>query len=117
MMIAKLTLGLSLIALISTPLSAEEMGRIFYSAAERAQLDDNYQNINRPRNVSNEVILNGIVQKNGGERTAWINGVAEVVGRSNERSPASIPVTIPGKKNPINIKVGQTISLTPSIPE
>ena len=118
-MTAKLTIGLLLIVLIATPLCAEEMGRLFYSAAQRAQLDESYLNKNRPKNVSNEVILNevilnGIVQKNGGQRTAWINGVAEVVGRSDERSPASVRVPVPGKSKPVKIKVGQTISLTPS---
>ncbi|MDX8386761.1 MAG: hypothetical protein R8M11_09655, partial [Gallionella sp.] len=113
-MIAKLTIGLSLFALLATPLCAEDMGRLFYSPEQRAQLDDNYLNKNRPKNRTNAVILNGIVQKNGGKRTAWINGVAEVVGRSDERSPASVPVTIPGKSTPVKIKVGQTISLTPS---
>ncbi len=90
------------------------MGRLFYSPEQRAELDYNYLNENSPKNTSNAVILNGIVQKHGGQRTAWINGVAEVVGKSNERSPASEPVSVPGKTTPLNIKVGQTISLTPS---
>jgi hypothetical protein len=109
-MIAKLTTALYLIVVIATPLRAEEIGRIFYSPEQRKQLDINHLR----QSSTDEVIVNGIVQKHGGKRTAWINGVAEVVGRSDERSPASIRVPIPGKSKPIRIKVGQTISLTPS---
>jgi len=113
-MIAKLTIGLYLSVLIATPLNAEEMGRLFYSPKQRAQLDYNYLNENSPRSSSDAVVLNGIVQKNGGKRTAWINGVAEVVGRSDERSPASVPVAVPGKSKPVKMKVGQTVTITPS---
>ncbi len=114
-MIAKLTIALSLLVLLPASLCAEEIGRLFYSPEQRAQLDNIYLNGSTPQSSTrNAVILNGIVQKNGGKRTAWINGVAEVVGRSNERSPASVRVPIPGKSKPVKIKVGQTITLTPS---
>ena len=113
-MIAKLTTALYLIVVIATPLRAEEIGRIFYSPEQRKQLDINHLRQNSTQSSTDEVIVNGIVQKHGGKRTAWINGAAEVVGRSDERSPASIRVPIPGKSKPIRIKVGQTISLTPS---
>ncbi len=113
-MISKLTIGLYLAVLFASPLSAEEMGRLFFTPDQREQLDNNYHNGNSPQKNADSLILNGIVQKNGGKRTAWINGVSEMIGRSNERSPASASVEIPGKSTTVKIKVGQTVSIKPS---
>ena len=43
-------------------------------------------------------MLNGIVQKHGGKRTVWINGVPQQAGSSNDRTPESQTVQLPGKK-------------------
>ncbi|MDD2776153.1 MAG: hypothetical protein PHU06_09365 [Gallionella sp.] len=52
---------------------AEEatLGRLFFTPAQRAQRD--------ARHISPPVVsqVNGIVQRDGGVRTVWINGVAQ----------------------------------------
>ena len=57
------------------------------------------------------VTVNGIVQKDGGARTVWINGVAQSAGNSGERTPTAQTVTVPGKPHPVKLKVGQKILL------
>jgi hypothetical protein len=97
---------------------ATEFGRLFFTPEQRAQLDDEYL-----RNVSTEsdsgvVTVNGIVQRSGGKRTVWINGVPQTAGKSDERHPASVPVAVPGRKNPVKMKVGQRLLLeTPAAPQ
>ena len=56
-------------------------------------------------------MVNGIVQKHGGARTVWINGVAQDAGKSDERSPEAMAVAVPGKAQPVKIKVGQKLLL------
>jgi hypothetical protein len=51
------------------------------------------------------------VQKHGGERTVWINGVPQLAGKSDERAPESVPVSIPGQSQPVKVKVGQKVLL------
>ena len=67
-----------------------------------------------PDNSGHGMILNGIVQKHGGKRTAWINGVPQTAGNSDEKTPESMPVTLPGQSKPTKVKVGQRIQLSPS---
>jgi len=107
-------IGLFILGLSSMPASAEDMGRLFFTPEQRAQLDYNYAREFSPDSSNNGVILSGIVQKHGGKRTAWINGVAQQAGKSDERSPESMPVTIPGQSKPIKIKVGQKVIVTPT---
>lgn len=103
--------------------SAGELGRLFFTPEQRAQLDLNYAREARPDsnsgsapNSSNAraLTLNGIVQKHGGERTAWINGVPQAVGRSDEKTPESVPVPLPGQNKSVKLKVGQRVLLSPS---
>ena len=71
---------------------AEELGRLFFTPAQRAQMDYNYAQNAQPSDNVNAVMLNGIVQMQGGKRTAWINGVPQAVGRSDDKAPESVPV-------------------------
>ena len=106
-------LFLGLIA--ATSANAEELGRLFFTPEQRAQLDHSYAREARPdNNDRGGVILNGIVQKHGGKRTIWINGVPQQAGNSDEKTPESMPVSIPGQTKPIKIKVGQRVLLSPS---
>ncbi len=105
------------IALISLPLQAEELGRLFFPPEQRAHLDYDYLQGQHPETIHNGVVLNGIVQKHGGKRTVWINGVAEDVGPSDELSPASERVTVPGKSKSVKMKVGQKVLSTPADPD
>jgi hypothetical protein len=97
-------LGLCVFAMtISTLASAEELGRLFFTPEQRNQLDYAYNQDLPSENPNNVLMLNGIVQQHGGKRTAWINGVPQAVGRSDERSPESI-----------KLKVGQRVLLNPA---
>ncbi len=93
---------------------AEELGRLFFSPAQRAQMDYNYAQNIRPNDNVNAVMLNGIVQMQGGKRTAWINGVPQTVGRSDDQAPDSMPVALPGQNKSVKLKVGQRVLLNPS---
>lgn len=92
--------------------NADNLGRLFFTPAQRAQLDYNYaRNAPAEGNSSSVLTVNGIVQKHGGARTVWINGVAQSAGKSNESTPTSQTVTVPGKSHPVKIKVGEKILL------
>lgn len=110
------TITLVLLA-CSTAARADNLGRLFFTPAQRAQLDYNYaRNAPAEGNSSSVLTVNGIVQKNGGARTVWVNGVAQSAGKSNERAPMAQTVTVPGKSHPVRIKVGQKILLDQPAP-
>jgi hypothetical protein len=111
-----LKIGLCAFGLTASMLaSAEELGRLFFTPAQRAQLDFNYARVAQPGgNNGNALTLNGIVQMHGGKRTAWINGVPQTVGRSDERMPESATVPVPGQNKTVKLKVGQRVLLSPS---
>ena len=93
---------------------AEELGRLFFSPAQREQMDYNYAQNVQPGDNVNALTLNGIVQMQGGKRTAWINGVPQTVGRSDDKTPDSMPVPLPGQNKSVKLKVGQHVLLNPS---
>lgn len=90
---------------------AADFGRLFFTPDQRAQLDDLYARNVSTDNESGVVMVNGIIQRHGGKRIVWINGVAQQAGKSDERHPASVPVSIPGKSRPVEMKVGQRLLL------
>ncbi|NOT20153.1 MAG: hypothetical protein HOP24_07785 [Sideroxydans sp.] len=91
---------------------ADELGRLFYTPQERAQLA-------MPRAISDTAttenpdyfVVNGMIQKQGGNRIVWVNGKQQKAGYSNENQPATVPVTLPGKTQPVQVKVGQRLKL------
>lgn len=102
------------------PAQASGLGRLFFTPQQRAQLEQE-----RTRNATPEagspsvsvLTVNGIVQKYGGVRTVWINDVAQSAGKSDERNPAALPVTVPGKSHPVKMKVGQKLILEQPAPQ
>ena len=102
------------LGLIATTLaSAEELGRLFLTPQQRTLLKQGQQlNIDKP--VIESLTVSGIVQKHGGERTVWINGVPQIAGASDERAPESVPVAIPGQSQPVRVKVGQKVQISPA---
>jgi len=120
--IMKPTLKFGLLAIglaTSTLAGAAELGRIFFTPEQRAQLDYSYaQGADSDNNNSRVLILNGIVQQHGGKRTVWINGVPQLAGSSNDKTPESQTVQLPGKSSTVKLKVGQRILLdTPVNPD
>lgn len=124
-------------ALLAPPVQAESLGRLFFTPEQRAQLEQR-----RSQNFAAEassaapkeqesaeageeeggapsvLTVNGIVQKRGGARTVWINGVAQNADKSGERAPESLTVAVPGKAQPVRVKVGQKLLLeTPPQPK
>jgi len=105
-------IGLLASVLMTMPAGhAEELGRLFLTPQQRTQLKQGQQlNIEKP--VIESLTVSGIVQKHGGERTVWINGVPQVAGKSDEQAPESVPVAIPGQAQPVKIKVGEKVRLS-----
>ena len=101
-------------ALPISPARADELGRLFFTPAQRAQMDRGYAQLARPGHNVNTLTLNGIVQMHGGKRTVWINGVPQPAGPSDDRSPASLPVPLPGRHKSVELKVGQRLLLDTS---
>lgn len=100
-----------LASLIPSGAQAASLGRLFFTPEQRTQLDRAYARQAAGTNDSSVLMVNGIVQKQGGGRTVWVNGVAQNAGRSDERNPDAIPVAVPGKQKPVKIKVGQRLLL------
>ena len=108
--------ALLFLGLIATPpANAEQLDRLFFTPAQRAQLDHNYAREARSDNNNDRTLtLNGIVQKHGGKRTAWINGVPQQAGSSDDKTPESLPLTVPGLSKPVKVKVGQKVLINPA---
>ncbi len=90
-----------------------ELGRLFFTPEQRTRMDLDDVRDNAQPNNPNTVSVNGIVQRHGGERTVWINGVPQPAGKSNGRAPDRAPVAVPGKSQPVQVKVGQRIIVNP----
>lgn len=98
---------------VAPPGHAEELGRLFFTPQQRALLESGQQpTLDKPENMD-AMTINGIVQRHGGERTIWINGVPKHAGRSDERSPESAIIAIPGQSKKIKAKVGQKVVVNP----
>ncbi len=103
-----------LVSLLPCSAGAEQLGRLFFTPAQRAQMDYDYAQNVQPGGNSNALMLNGIVQMHGGKRTVWINGVAQPAGPGDDQSPASMPVRVPGHNKSVRLKVGQRVLLDTS---
>lgn len=90
---------------------AEELGRLFFTPAQRTQLDYSKFQAGDAESNSRSLTVNGIVQRHGGTRTAWINGVPRLAGQSDENHPGSLPVTVPSQTKPVTVKVGQKVNV------
>lgn len=95
---------------------AEELGRLFFTPQQRQQLDSPpVGNTSTEAGTPSYIVVNGVVQKRGGNRIVWINGTAQAAGKSNEKTPATVPVAVPGKTEPVQLKVGQRLMLAPPV--
>lgn len=101
--------------------NAEPLGRLFFPPEERARLDqirngkitDNTQpNFDPP--PAEQITLNGLVRRNNGKTTIWINQIPQHEGerqgitvlKSSAKSP-TVPLQLPSGKK-VRIKPGQT---------
>lgn len=108
----------TLVLTAAAPASPAELGRLFYTPEQRARMDDAYAREARPESDTRRTLsVNGIVQKRGGPRTIWINGVPQPAEKNDDRSPESASVTVPGQKKKVRVKVGQKVHIAPGTPE
>lgn len=94
--------------------AADELGRLFFTPEQRAELDQEHaQHADSSTDYGYGTVLtvNGVVQRDGGARTVWINGVPQAAGKSDPKNPASVPVAVPGQSEPVKVKVGQKLLL------
>lgn len=111
---ATLKIGLCALALsAATPGHAEELGRLFFTPQQRAQMDRGKLQNTAPGDNLQVLSVSGIVQKHGGGRTVWINGVPRPTDDTDERAPEKQTVTLPGQSQPITVKVGEKVLLNP----
>ena len=97
--------------------NAAELGRLFFTPQQRQQLEfQETSNNSGDGGRRNYIIVNGVVQKQGGNRTVWINGAAQETERGNDKTPATVPVAVPGKSRPVQLKVGQKLLLDTPAP-
>ncbi|MBU0623144.1 MAG: hypothetical protein KJ795_14995 [Gammaproteobacteria bacterium] len=96
---------------ISPVASAAELGRLFYTPQQRQQMDYHIVGGMEEEVARNYIVVNGVVQKQGGKRTMWVNGTEQADGLTLGKSPARAAVTPPGKSNTVILKVGEKLLL------
>lgn len=108
--------SLLLLTVSASGTNAAELGRLFYTPQQRAQLEapkqatqNDAEGKNEP--ATNSIVVNGVIQKQDGSRIVWLNGTQQPAARGNEKSPATVPVTVPGKPQTVQVKVGQRLIL------
>lgn len=96
---------------------AKELGRIFFTPEQRQLLESGQLRADPENNGSPAaVVVNGIVQKSGGKRTVWVNGIPQTTSPIVEQSPTSAHVPVPGKSKTVQLKVGQKLLLDQTSP-
>lgn len=103
---------LSAALIMSNAARADGLGRLFHTADERAKLDRQYfVTAESGEGPARTLIVNGVIQREGGKRIMWVNGEQKAAGTADSRAPASVPVILPGKTDPVQVKVGQRLLL------
>jgi hypothetical protein len=98
--------------LASPAAQSTELGRLFFTPSERAQLERQHVlSADEPGNDSRSLIVNGMIQRDGGKRIIWINGEQQPASPADARTPASVPVILPGQTESVKVKVGQRLML------
>lgn len=107
--------------------AAEPLGRLFYTPAERAQLDTLRSQKNTappvveqaPVPVPEVITYGGIVRRSDGRTTVWINNNAINDGKDGGRSAVvsrvqpdgSVAVEVPQTSRNVRLKVGQSVDI------
>ena len=128
MMVAR-TLALFCLLAITNAASAAELGRMFFTPAQRATLDNaRKQNIRAEIGNDNEqqptavpvpqnVSVNGVIRRSDGKNTIWLNnrivneqqpgGINATVGKADNR----VRLNVPDSGRNVDLKVGQTVEI------
>lgn len=98
--------------------AADGLGRLFFSPAERSELDRLKASPVIEQQAA-RVTVNGIVKSSSGRSVVWVNGVpheaAAKGGAAIVRGSGGTAATVvaePGKP-PVKVKVGETVTLAP----
>jgi hypothetical protein len=127
MRIATLMAGAAFgIATAPAALGQDGMGRLFYTPAQRAQLDvARQQNLRAPiatdqpedaQQVPQQVTVNGMIRRNDGRSTVWVNnkmyspealtgGPVDVQARGSN----AVTLSLPQSGRSVDLKVGQSV--------
>ena len=109
-------------------LAAEPLGRLFFTPAQRAELDAARREKNRippaaepgqRAALPERVTYDGMVRRSDGRSTVWINNRAIDDGKaagglpaaSRVRPDGSVRLVIPESGRPIDLKVGQSVEI------
>lgn len=122
------TLAVTLGLIAAPPTFAQDgMGRLFFTPAQRAQLDTARQrNVRAPipgeqpeeaQPLPQEVTVNGMIRRNDGRTTVWLNNKmvapdAQTVGGSVEvrpRSDGGVTLALPQSGRSVDLKIGQSV--------
>ena len=111
-MIRQLTCLLLLV--LAVPLSAEELGRLFYTPAERRMIDmrqapggDKYQGVDAASSTEPEGLkLRGVVRAKNGHTTVWLNESMTIQGKQPSGAADTAPVVLPDGRS-TRMRVGE----------
>lgn len=126
MMRALCMVGMLLAAAVAS--AAEPLGRLFYTPAQRAQLDtlrsqkhvaSPVQEAKQPPATPEVLTYGGIVRRSDGRSTVWINNRMVNDGKapddlsisSRSRSDDRVSVGLPQVPGPVELRVGQSFDL------
>ena len=98
----------------------EELGRLFYTAKERASLNANIVRIvkepPKPVPIPPSITLNGVVTRSDGQRTVWVDGQPYYRGDPKDMrvithpdAPGGAELKVPGVRQQRPVRVGQQL--------
>ena len=90
----------------SNNVMAAQLGRLFFTPEQRMQLERHPVQDSKPPASTPPATINGIVQKQGGGQTVWIDGVPSFTG-NNAVHPAESPFAIAAPPLRGEIKTGE----------
>ena len=88
---------------LPSPVSSQELGRLFFTPERRQMLDRQRQlNLQEHQEApeASTLTINGVVTRSSGKRTVWINGVTQ-----NEKDTGKGVAATPNRANPGKILV------------
>lgn len=129
-----LLVAAGLLVMPGSTAAADDLGRLFTTAAERARLDEARRGapaptltvpVARPQDETDEATQNpagltvrGVVARSGGRSTAWVNDTNTYqgdLGAASQRVERTgiagdqVTVRLPDGKSSVQVKVGQTL--------
>lgn len=97
------------------------MGRLFFTPAERTQLEQQHKQQTYKAQMSDNgederasITVNGLIKRSDGSRIVWVNGRAQKLSAGGD--PNKVPVTVPGQSKPVQVKVGQRVLIDSPLP-